>query len=288
MADRNNCFPTYLGKCVFYEGDSFSDTIGFKTGDSVDTVIEKLSAYVVSQSPGNSTSKVDVSSLSGIGSTCSGKIKSQKATYIVEPKSASIEVSFNIKSITENLPSGFGVVSSGGEIITKFGDIVTLKGDLNGAVFSPFDFPLNLKLFSNVNTPCGLIVLKKDILLSPTSNKVETDLNIYDYGEDSLGSEESLETAVKLLAEKLLSVDNKLENRTMVKSGQTLNESFMNANSKIDNLQIEVDSIPRISESSINSLQEQIDTLNNTIESLKSVNEGLSLKISQLEKNQNQ
>jgi hypothetical protein len=289
MRNTDNCFPLHDGKCVLYGGRLFPDTVKYLLGDSTDEVIEKLTSYVLTNKKPFEEKSVDVSALSHMSSTCVGKLQNTSFSYSIEAKSTSAEISFNFKETTDNLPYGFNTIKSGAEMITSNGDIVNLKGSLNGVSLSPSDFPLNVKFYVSLNTSCGLIELSKNVKTYLEPSNVLTDFNIQDFGDDNAQSSKTTSEAIKMISEKLVSLDKKIDNRTKVKNGQTVGDYIFSIDNdlnstlnSVSNLQEEIDSSSIFS--NVETINEKIDALIISVNKLTSEQTTLKTKVEQIQR----
>lgn len=280
-----DCFPTYQGKCVSYEGKQYLD---YLRGDSVEQVIEKLSAYVTEKV--NSNNGGGAIYLDGTVSTCSGKLVDTGFTYSISPKSSAVEMSYNFSETTSNLPAGFNVITSGMEVITNTGNIVNLRGPINGASFAPFDFPLSIKFYVNVNTQCGLIALVKNVKEYANPNEVVSNFTAQDFGSDSTTKFNTAAEAITYLNDKIASLDKKIENRTKIRDGTTVTDYIYSISNELNNainlsssVKEEFENSSVVSKVATNT--SDIESLIKSVEQLKSENTSLRLQVEQL-KNQ--
>lgn len=278
-----DCFPTYPGKCTTYEGDRFLGSVNLPPDISVEKAVELITAYLLSiDSSASESDRVDVSSLSRLSSTCMGKLNSTKFSYIVRMKGSGIEFTYNFKDAIENLPYGFNVVSSEVNIITGTGHSANLSGTLGGASFSPQDFPLNASFRVNVHTSCGLMVLYKEVKVPAQNLTTTTDFHVKDYGSDGdliLGIGES----IKMLADKILTLDRKIDLRTNLKNGKSIDESLIDIEASVVTTQEEISALPPSTNDQVQDLTEQVKKLVNTVETLSRENTKLNNQIKILE-----
>ncbi len=278
----NNCFPIYSGECVSYGGRSFHN-LGIEEGDSIDEVVEKLSAYILNPSSESST-LVDMSELSEAASGCGAKIRISSFVYEVKTTDAGGEFSYNFSKTIDALPGGYNPIRQGVEIVTKLGKIQSLNGKLNGAAFPATAFPLNVSFYADVNSNCGLIRLSKNVVVPIPTDRVETDFLIHDFGTEDLSTPKSIETAIEILTNTVSALSKKIDNRTSTRDGKSLNEILLNVESNYTTLENQIEAIPNVDPSSITNLQQQVEALSKSVANLSRENIALKTQLEQIQK----
>lgn len=279
----NNCFPTFDGRCVSYGGRSFP-SLGIEEGDSIDEVIEKLSAYILDLSGESSTASIDMSDLAEAASGCGAKIRTSTFSYEVNTTDSGGEFSYNFSKTIDALPGGYNPIRQGVEIVTKLGKVQSLIGKLNGAAFPATAFPLNVSFYADVNSNCGLIRLSKNIVVPIPRDRVETEFLIHDFGTEDLSTPKSIESAIEILTNTVAALSKKIDNRTSTRDGKSLNEILLNVESNYTALGNEIEAIPNIDPNSITNLQQQVEILSKSVANLSRENTALKTQISQIQK----
>lgn len=285
MRNIDNCFPITYGKCTLYEGALFPETVNYKVDSSVDEAIDKLTKYVASivEDIGTSSkSDVDISSLSSMSSTCSSKLTDTSMKYFVQLRQKSVDLSFNLSETAANVPDGFSSIKSGAEIVTNTSNVVNLRGDINGVSLSPQDFPLNVKFYHHLNTPCGLIELIKSVKLPAIEIDVETDFTVNDFGDDDIGSPKSVSEAVKTLAEKLAALDRKVDNKTKTIGDTHIADAVVDLQYSTKAFEKKIDNTSYVSPSDVNDLVAQVNSLTESMSILQTENLTIKTELAQL------
>lgn len=279
------CFPIYPGSCTEYEGNRYPDTINIPEGVSVQEAIEHTINYFLRNSSTSGTARnIDMSQLEGVPSECSGKLRDVSFSYEAKGTTSGGTFSYNYTKTVDSLPANFNVIREGIEVVTKSGQISTLKGGINGANFPANAFPLNVSFYLDINTPCGLVRLSKNVTVPLPNENVTTDFVVQDFGSQDYQTPKTEREAIQTLIGMVQSISKKVDNRTSTRDGKSLNEILLNVESNYTTLTNNLESIPTVNPQDIADIKEHIINLTKSVQNLTQENATLKLQVEQLQR----
>ena len=203
----------YSDKNVIYTGED-NEFLGIKSGDSYNTVINKIISNNKKESSPADTNSIVFPGISRASTTsCEGEILNQKIYYSLSEDGF---LSYSAKEMISQLKAGYNlsyieVVIYGTQYHNFIGVINKSTTTENTISISSNNIPLKMAVSIGVNTSCGLIEYKKDILI--TEWRILNSFSVLDvYNKNNIITFDTTEEAVLELINQVNILKGEIQN----------------------------------------------------------------------------